>query len=146
SSVSRGSETDCARSARPLTSTPRGAKISRISRSLWGFVEANTSCMSGRMPRELGGANRRRRIGARSGPMPASAQRRPEILAPAGTEEAFAAALASGADAVFFGLSEGFNARARSTAFDLDGLPELVRRAHRANAKTYLTVNTLVFE
>jgi putative protease len=72
--------------------------------------------------------------------------RRPEILAPAGTEEAFAAALASGADAVFFGLSEGFNARARSTAFSLEGLPELVRRAHRANARVYLTVNTLVFE
>jgi U32 family peptidase len=72
--------------------------------------------------------------------------RRPEILAPAGTEEAFAAALSSGADAVFFGLSEGFNARARSTAFSLEGLPELVRRAHRANTKVYLTVNTLVFE
>ena len=43
----------------------------------------------------------------------------PEILAPAGTLEAFAAALAGGADAVYLGLSEGFNARARSTAFDL---------------------------
>jgi len=74
------------------------------------------------------------------------ALRRPEILAPAGTEEAFAAALASGADAVFFGLAEGFNARARSTAFSLEGLPELVRRAERANARVYLTVNTLVFE
>ncbi len=78
--------------------------------------------------------------------MPAPPPRRPEILAPAGTEEAFAAALASGADAVFFGLSEGFNARARSTAFSLLGLPGLVRRAHRANARVYLTVNTLVFE
>jgi putative protease len=78
--------------------------------------------------------------------MSARPPRRPEILAPAGTEEAFAAALASGADAVFFGLSEGFNARARSTAFNLEGLPALVRRAHRANAKVYLTVNTLVFE
>ncbi|HEY3496901.1 MAG TPA: DUF3656 domain-containing protein [Polyangiaceae bacterium] len=76
----------------------------------------------------------------------AATLRRPEILAPAGTEEAFAAALASGADAVFFGLSEGFNARARSTAFALAGLPGLVRRAHRANTKVYLTVNTLVFE
>jgi putative protease len=75
-----------------------------------------------------------------------NAARGPEILAPAGTEEAFAAALASGADAVFFGLSEGFNARARSTAFDLEGLPELVRRAHRAHTKVYLTLNTLVFE
>ncbi|HSU42572.1 MAG TPA: peptidase U32 family protein, partial [Polyangiaceae bacterium] len=78
--------------------------------------------------------------------MLAASLRRPEILAPAGTEEAFAAALASGADAVFFGLSEGFNARARSTAFSLATLPELVRRAHRAAAKVYLAVNTLVFE
>jgi putative protease len=72
--------------------------------------------------------------------------RRPEILAPAGTEEAFAAALASGADAVYLGLSEGFNARQRSTAFNLQTLPELVRRAHAANVKLYLTLNTLVFE
>jgi U32 family peptidase len=71
---------------------------------------------------------------------------RPEILAPAGTEEAFAAAVASGADAVYLGLSEGFNARGRSTAFNLDGLPDLVRRAHAANVKLYLTLNTLVFE
>lgn len=71
---------------------------------------------------------------------------RPEILAPAGTEEAFAAALASGADAVYLGLSDGFNARARSTAFSLEGLPELVRRSHAAGAKLYLTLNTLVFE
>lgn len=72
--------------------------------------------------------------------------RKPEILAPAGTEDAFAAALASGADAVYLGLSEGFNARARSTAFSLATLPALVKRAHEAGAKLYLTLNTLVFE
>lgn len=76
----------------------------------------------------------------------AATPRRPELLAPAGSEESFAAALASGADAVYLGLSEGFNARARSTAFGLAGLPELVRRAHAAGAKLYLTVNTLIFE
>lgn len=73
-------------------------------------------------------------------------RRRPEILAPAGTEEAFAAALVCGADAVFLGLAEGFHARARSTGFTLETLPELVQRAHRADVKLYLTVNTLVFE
>lgn len=78
--------------------------------------------------------------------MTPSALRRPEILAPAGSIESFAAALASGADAVYLGLSEGFNARARSTAFTLETLPELVRRAHSANVKLYLTLNTLVFE
>ncbi len=72
--------------------------------------------------------------------------RRPEILAPAGTLESFTAALASGADAVYLGLSEGFNARARATAFTLETLPDLVRRAHAANTKLYLTLNTLVFE
>jgi putative protease len=76
----------------------------------------------------------------------ATLARAPEILAPAGTLETFAAALASGADAVYLGLAEGFNARARSTAFDLEALPELVARAHAAGVKLYLTVNTLVFE
>lgn len=71
---------------------------------------------------------------------------RAEILAPAGSEESFQAALASRADAVYLGLSEGFNARRRSTAFNLETLPSLVRRAHEAGAKLYLTINTLVFE
>jgi putative protease len=47
---------------------------------------------------------------------------------------------------VYLGLSEGFNARGRSTAFSLQNLHELVRRAHASNAKLYLTLNTLVFE
>lgn len=72
--------------------------------------------------------------------------RRPEILAPAGTEEAFAAALSAGADAVYLGVAEGFHARARSSAFTLEGLAELVRRAHAAGTRLYLTLNTLVFE
>lgn len=70
----------------------------------------------------------------------------PEILAPAGSMESFAAALASGADVVYLGLSEGFNARARSGAFQLAGLPDVVARAHRAGVKVYLTLNTLIFE
>ncbi len=78
--------------------------------------------------------------------MSSPARERPEILAPAGSEESFACALASGADAVYLGLCEGFNARGRSTAFDLASLPALVRRAHAANVKLYLTLNTLVFE
>ena len=43
--------------------------------------------------------------------------RRPEILAPAGDRDAMAAALTAGADAVYFGLDEGFNARARAANF-----------------------------
>lgn len=71
---------------------------------------------------------------------------RPEILAPAGDEESLAAALAAGADAVYFGLADGFNARARAGNFPLASLPQVVERLHRAGARGYLTLNTLVFE
>jgi len=72
--------------------------------------------------------------------------RRPEILAPAGDRAAMQAALAAGADAIYFGLDQGFNARARATNFGLDDLVEDVRRVHRAGARAYVTMNTLVFE
>lgn len=72
--------------------------------------------------------------------------RRPEILAPAGDLESLQSALASGADAVYFGLDEGFNARARAENFSLARLPETVALIHRAGARAYLTLNTLVFE
>ncbi len=80
--------------------------------------------------------------------MSASSRRRtrPEVLAPAGDLEALKAALASGADAVYFGLSEGFNARARAGNFELANLADTVARIHRAGARAYLAVNTLVFE
>ena len=73
-------------------------------------------------------------------------KRLPEILAPAGDHASLDAALAAGAGAVFLGLDDGFNARARAKNFDLEGLPELVRKVHRAGARLYLTLNTLVFE
>ena len=72
--------------------------------------------------------------------------RRPEILAPAGDLESLRAALASGADAVYFGLDEGFNARARADNFSLERLPETMALVHRAGARAYVTLNTLVFE
>ncbi|MFN8609344.1 MAG: DUF3656 domain-containing protein [Vulcanimicrobiota bacterium] len=70
----------------------------------------------------------------------------PEILAPAGSREALEAALKAGADAVYFGLDEGFNARARAHNFPVDGLPEVVEQIHSARARAYLTLNTLIFE
>jgi U32 family peptidase len=73
-------------------------------------------------------------------------RRKPEVLAPAGDEASLRAALASGADAVYFGLDDGFNARARATNFSLAGLPETVAFIHRAGARAYVTLNTLVFE
>src|SRR5512140_1511804 len=72
--------------------------------------------------------------------------RRPEILAPAGDRDALAAALAAGADAVYFGLDDGFNARARAENFSSHNLAEVVSWIHRAGAKAYVTLNTLVFE
>ncbi|MBN1210494.1 MAG: U32 family peptidase [Myxococcaceae bacterium] len=72
--------------------------------------------------------------------------RRPEILAPAGDLDSLQAALVSGADAVYFGLDEGFNARARAENFSLERLPETVALIHRAGARAYLTLNTLLFE
>ena len=69
-----------------------------------------------------------------------------EILAPAGDEPSLAAALAAGADAVYFGLDEGLNARARAKNFPLATLPATCDRVHRAGAKAYLTLNTVVFE
>lgn len=73
-------------------------------------------------------------------------RRRPEILAPAGDLDSMKAALASGADAVYFGLDEGFNARARAENFSLATLPQTLALVHRAGARAYLTLNTLVFE
>lgn len=76
----------------------------------------------------------------------AARSRRPEILAPAGDRDALAAALATGADAVYFGLDDGFNARARAANFSSTGLSEIVAWIHRAGARAYVTLNTLVFE
>ena len=72
--------------------------------------------------------------------------RKPEVLAPAGDLSALQAALAAGADAVYFGLQEGFNARARTGNFTLADLAATVARIHRAGARAHLAVNTLVFE
>nr|WP_301541140.1 hypothetical protein [Corallococcus sp. AB032C] len=61
--------------------------------------------------------------------------RRPEILAPAGGLESLRAALASGADAVYFGLDEGFNARARAENFSLERLAETVGGSSTGQAR-----------
>ncbi len=70
----------------------------------------------------------------------------PEILAPAGDDDSLAAALAAGADAVYFGLDGGLNARARATNFSVERLPQIVDGIHRAGARAYVTLNTLIFE
>jgi U32 family peptidase len=55
------------------------------------------------------------------------------------------AAIENGADAVYFGLANGFNARARAVNFPLESLPETMAELHRQGVKGYVTFNTLVF-
>ncbi|WP_145234361.1 U32 family peptidase [Urbifossiella limnaea] len=74
----------------------------------------------------------------------ASAPATPELLAPAGDREALRAAVANGADAVYFGLT-GFNARARAANFTPAELPELMRFLHGRNVRGFVALNTLVF-
>jgi putative protease len=69
----------------------------------------------------------------------------PELLAPAGNWDCVRAAIENGADAVYFGLDIGFNARARAANFPLEDLPRLMTTLHRRGLKGYTTVNTLVF-
>ncbi|NUQ66315.1 MAG: U32 family peptidase, partial [Pirellulales bacterium] len=69
----------------------------------------------------------------------------PELLAPAGDFDCAKAAVENGADAVYFGLQTGFNARARAANIALERLPELMHLLRRRNVKGYLAVNTLTF-
>ncbi len=69
----------------------------------------------------------------------------PELLAPAGNWECVHAAIENGADAIYFGLESGFNARARAVNFSLDDLPRLMQTLHRRGLSGFVTLNTLVF-
>ncbi len=79
-------------------------------------------------------------------PGPRASARAPEILAPAGDRDGLAAALAAGADAVYFGLDDGFNARARAVNFPSAELGEVIAQIHRAGVRACVALNTLVFE
>ena len=66
-----------------------------------------------------------------------------ELLAPAGSYEAFEAALGAGADAVYVGGPE-FGARAYAHNFTQEELMKAIDVAHIHGKKLYLTVNTLL--
>jgi len=70
---------------------------------------------------------------------------RPELLAPAGSRESVRAAIENGADAVYFGLDCGFNARVRAANFHPDELPQVMAELHRRGVLGYVTLNTLAF-
>jgi putative protease len=72
-------------------------------------------------------------------------QQRAELLAPAGSLEAFFAAIEYGADAVYVGLKE-FSARAKAKNVNRDELERMTAYAHARRRKIFLTLNTLVKE
>ena len=71
--------------------------------------------------------------------------RLPELLAPAGSEEALYAAVSAGADAVYLG-GKAFGARAFAANFDEEALGRAVAYCHLHGVRLYVTVNTLVYE
>ncbi len=67
-------------------------------------------------------------------------------MAPVGSYESLHAAINAGADAVYFGV-EGLNMRARSSVnFTLDDLRRIASICDEAGVKTYLTVNTIIYD
>ena len=67
-----------------------------------------------------------------------------ELLSPAGNWDCARAAVANGADAIFFGLPK-FNARIRADNFTEADLPELMVFLHKHGVRGFVTMNTLIF-
>ena len=68
-----------------------------------------------------------------------------EIMAPVGSWESLQAALQGGADAIYFGVGK-LNMRSRSAAnFSIDDLPRIVQLTREVGVRTYLTVNTVIY-
>ena len=69
-----------------------------------------------------------------------------EIMAPVGSRESLAAAIQAGADSVYFGVGQ-LNMRSHSANhFTLDDLHDIVAICQEHNMKTYLTVNTIIYD
>lgn len=67
-------------------------------------------------------------------------------MAPAGNFDSLRAAIQNGANSVYFGI-EQLNMRAvASINFTVDDLPEIVRRCQDASVRTYLTLNTIIYD
>jgi putative protease len=69
-----------------------------------------------------------------------------ELMAPAGDFTSMQAALDNGADSIYFGV-EQLNMRARASInFTIDDLPEIARRCAEKGVRTYLTLNTIIYD
>ncbi len=71
------------------------------------------------------------------------ARKKMELLAPAGTIEAFHAAIDGGADAIYCGFGD-FNARGRAKNFTAQTLAHLIPHAQSLGVKVYVTMNTII--
>jgi len=71
--------------------------------------------------------------------------KKPELMAPAGNWTMLRAVVKSGANAVYFGTDQ-LNMRAKAKNFHLENLPEIVEYCKAKNVKTYLTINTIIYE
>jgi len=72
--------------------------------------------------------------------------RKIELMAPAGGFDALQAALDNGADSIYFGIDQ-LNMRARATMnFTLGDLDEISKKCSERGVKTYLTLNTIVYD
>jgi putative protease len=68
-----------------------------------------------------------------------------EIMSPAGSYESLMAAIQGGADSIYFGI-EGLNMRSKSSNnFTIDDLHKIVAICKESNIKSYLTVNTIIY-
>lgn len=71
--------------------------------------------------------------------------KKPELMAPAGDRTMLTAVINAGADAVYFGVQK-MNMRVKAANFRLENLPELSSYCKENNVKTYLTLNSIIYE
>lgn len=71
--------------------------------------------------------------------------KRPELMAPAGDWISLHTAINAGADAIYFGVDE-LNMRAKAKNFGIDELEKISKICKKNNVKSYLTLNTIVYE
>ena len=68
-----------------------------------------------------------------------------ELMSPAGDWTMLSAVVKEGADAVYFGVDK-LNMRSKAANFKIEELPKIVSFCKKNNVKTYLTINTIIFE
>ncbi len=68
-----------------------------------------------------------------------------EILAPCGGEDCLSAALNTGADAVYLGVT-AFSARKNAKNFTFEQLDEAIKQCRVSGVKVYVAMNTLIFD